>query len=145
MHHRARSTTTKTEKLRNKKLVPSLFSNTVGVEIGFDLGTGKSRVPSGYQASVFSITSLVAPPRLKNMTLSFVIFVACSKRSDRGERCEVKKAMKSRGGLGTARHTVEENHDYQGLEKGKRAQSAFISNANSDYQIRSSRGGSRIF
>ena len=27
-------------------------------------------------------------------------FVACSKRSDGGERCEVKKAMKSRGGLG---------------------------------------------
>ena len=27
-------------------------------------------------------------------------FVACSKRSDSGERCEVKKAMKSRGGLG---------------------------------------------
>ena len=27
-------------------------------------------------------------------------FVACSKRSDSGERCEVKKAMKSKGGLG---------------------------------------------
>ena len=26
--------------------------------------------------------------------------LACSKRSDGGERCEVKKAMKSRGGLG---------------------------------------------
>ena len=26
--------------------------------------------------------------------------VACSKRSDIGERCEVKKAIKSRGGLG---------------------------------------------
>ena len=26
--------------------------------------------------------------------------VACSKRSDSGERCEVKIAMKSRGGLG---------------------------------------------
>ena len=26
--------------------------------------------------------------------------VACSKRSDSGERCEVKKAVKSRGGLG---------------------------------------------
>ena len=25
--------------------------------------------------------------------------IACSKRSDSGERCEVKKAMKSRGGL----------------------------------------------
>ena len=25
--------------------------------------------------------------------------VACSKRSDSGERCEVKKAVKSRGGL----------------------------------------------
>ena len=28
-------------------------------------------------------------------------FVACSKRSDSGERCEVKKAMKNRVGLGT--------------------------------------------
>lgn len=27
-------------------------------------------------------------------------FLACSKRSDSGERCEVKKGMKSRGGLG---------------------------------------------
>ena len=27
-------------------------------------------------------------------------FLACSKRSDSGERCRVKKAMKSRGGLG---------------------------------------------
>ena len=29
-----------------------------------------------------------------------MILVACSKRSDSGERCEVKKGMKSRGGLG---------------------------------------------
>ena len=29
------------------------------------------------------------------------IEVACSKRSDSGERCGVKKAMKSRGGLGS--------------------------------------------
>ena len=29
-----------------------------------------------------------------------VVNVACSKRSDSGERCEVKKAMKSRRGLG---------------------------------------------
>ena len=28
--------------------------------------------------------------------------LACSKRSDSGERCEVKKAMKSRGGLALA-------------------------------------------
>ena len=28
--------------------------------------------------------------------------IACSKRSDSGERCEVKIAMKSRGGLGRA-------------------------------------------
>ena len=28
------------------------------------------------------------------------LYLACSKRSDSGERCEVKKAMKSRGGLG---------------------------------------------
>ena len=30
---------------------------------------------------------------------SEVEFLACSKRSDSGERCRVKKAMKSRGGL----------------------------------------------
>ena len=30
--------------------------------------------------------------------------IACSKRSDSGERCEVKKAMKSRGGLGREVH-----------------------------------------
>ena len=28
------------------------------------------------------------------------MYIACSKRSDSGEQCEVKKAMKSRGGLG---------------------------------------------
>ena len=28
-----------------------------------------------------------------------VNLLACSKRSDSGERCEVKKAMKSRGGM----------------------------------------------
>ena len=33
-------------------------------------------------------------------TIFSLIFLACSKRSDSGERCEVKKAMKSRGGLG---------------------------------------------
>ena len=31
---------------------------------------------------------------------SIVEGIVCSKRSDSGERCEVKKAMKSRGGLG---------------------------------------------
>ena len=36
--------------------------------------------------------------RLRNSCESCV-YLACSKRSDRGERCEVKKAMKSRGGL----------------------------------------------
>ena len=30
----------------------------------------------------------------------WVKFLACSKRSDSGERCGVEKAMKSRGGLG---------------------------------------------
>ena len=34
---------------------------------------------------------------------SFAVKIACSKRSDSGERCEVKKAMKSRGGLGRTR------------------------------------------
>ena len=33
--------------------------------------------------------------------------LACSKRSDIGERCEVKKAMKRRGGLG---REVQERH-----------------------------------
>ena len=28
------------------------------------------------------------------------VYIACSKRSDSGERCEVKIAMKRRGGLG---------------------------------------------
>ena len=32
--------------------------------------------------------------------LEFNLGLACSKRSDSGERCRVKKAMKSRGGLG---------------------------------------------
>ena len=32
--------------------------------------------------------------------LPFKILIACSKRSDSGERCEVKIAIKSRGGLG---------------------------------------------
>ena len=71
----------------------------------------KSRVPSGCQASVLGITGLVAPPRLKNKTL-FLLF--------------------------SLPGTEEENPDlYQGLEKGKRAQSMFICpscNANSDYQ-----------
>ena len=35
-----------------------------------------------------------------NTILPGTIGVACSKRSDSGEQCEVKKAMKSRGGLG---------------------------------------------
>ena len=30
----------------------------------------------------------------------FTLGLACSKRSDSGERCGVEKAMKSRGGLG---------------------------------------------
>ena len=34
------------------------------------------------------------------MTISIMITIACSKRSDSGERCGVEKAMKSRGGLG---------------------------------------------
>ena len=36
---------------------------------------------------------------IREVTLAFVN-IACSKRSDSGERCRVKKAMKSRGGLG---------------------------------------------
>ena len=37
-----------------------------------------------------------------------VCTLACSKRSDSGERCEVKKAMKSRGGLerGSLSHSL---------------------------------------
>ena len=34
------------------------------------------------------------------MSLAAYASVACSKRSDSGERCGVEKAMKSRGGLG---------------------------------------------
>ena len=33
---------------------------------------------------------------------AFKTTLACSKRSDNGERCEVKKVVKSRGGLGRA-------------------------------------------
>ena len=36
----------------------------------------------------------------KTLIASTLPNLACSKRSDGGERCEVKKAMKSRGGLG---------------------------------------------
>ena len=36
-----------------------------------------------------------------------VITLACSKRSDSGERCEVKKAMKSRGGLSPLSERLE--------------------------------------
>ena len=32
--------------------------------------------------------------------IAALLQIACSKRSDSGERCEVKIAMKSRGGLG---------------------------------------------
>ena len=48
-------------------------------------------------------------PQLVSLVLCLQIIItqsneemvlACSKRSDSGERCEVKKAMKSRGGLG---------------------------------------------
>ena len=35
--------------------------------------------------------------------------IACSKRSDSGERCGVKKAMKSRGGLEQASHRIDCN------------------------------------
>ena len=34
------------------------------------------------------------------MALNSILILACSKRSDSGERCEVKIAIKSRGGLG---------------------------------------------
>ena len=33
-------------------------------------------------------------------SVSSFFWLACSKRSDSGERCEAKKAIKSRGGLG---------------------------------------------
>ena len=36
----------------------------------------------------------------RNKPIEAPMVLACSKRSDSGERCEVKKAMKSRGGLG---------------------------------------------
>ena len=37
--------------------------------------------------------------RIRFPNPKIVILIACSKRSDSGERCEVKKAMKSRGAL----------------------------------------------
>ena len=43
---------------------------------------------------------------IKDYAISYLIcgrpcnIIACSKRSDSGERCEVKIAIKSRGGLG---------------------------------------------
>ena len=37
---------------------------------------------------------------MKRFGSRFICLLACSKRSDSGERCEVKKAMKSSGGLG---------------------------------------------
>ena len=35
----------------------------------------------------------------EGLVISAWLEVACSKRSDSGEQCEVRKAMKSRGGL----------------------------------------------
>ena len=35
-------------------------------------------------------------PRLKKVNLNLILTLACFKRSDSGERCEVKKVMKSR-------------------------------------------------
>ena len=43
------------------------------------------------QAHILYRSRIEIPPAL---------VLACSKRSDSGERCRVKKAMKSRGGLG---------------------------------------------
>ena len=36
--------------------------------------------------------------------VSVTVIIACSKRSDSGERCGVKKAIKSKGGLGREVH-----------------------------------------
>ena len=41
----------------------------------------------------------ILPLTRKEQTRAAFEELACSKRSDSGERCEVKKAMKSRGGL----------------------------------------------
>ena len=48
----------------------------------------------------FRATSLVSISYIFPPT---VVLIACSKRSDSGERCEVKIAIKSRGGLGRNR------------------------------------------
>ena len=45
---------------------------------------------------IICILQYEALPRTKVESLDIVV-VACSKRSDSGERCEVKKAIKSRG------------------------------------------------
>ena len=41
-----------------------------------------------------------SPSIAMELEVSKEITLACSRRSDSGERCEVKKAIKSRGGLG---------------------------------------------
>ena len=46
------------------------------------------------------LTGIHLLPQGQTLTVDYYInniLVACSKRSDSGERCEVKKAMKSRG------------------------------------------------
>ena len=63
-----------------------------------------SQLQSVYYANLRNQPFLLAPRRLRDVSqgeTSFTSGVACSKRSDSGERCEVKKAMKSRGGLGS--------------------------------------------
>ena len=55
----------------------------------------KMKVETIHPFKVRSVRFVVVSESLQ---ISFL--VACSKRSDSGERCEVKKAIKSRGGLG---------------------------------------------
>ena len=65
------------------------------------------------------------------------VVLACSKRSDSGERCEVKKAMKSRGGLAfifsrsfllrTAPHYLNAWNRLLLCERGKQAKSRTVS------------------
>ena len=44
----------------------------------------------------------------EGLVISAWLEVACSKHSDSGERCEVKKAMKSRGGGGWGAERLEQ-------------------------------------
>ena len=72
-------------------------------EVGIHFTTNEFSI---FQMTYYLHLSPPHPPKKKQKknvtTLGYFLILfdlACSKRSDSGERCEVKKAMKSRGGL----------------------------------------------